>query len=109
MPTGTSTTWPGIAMSTAPNIDTDWYSYTFPSTISSANLVFSNNGDNTTKTVDLYRNRTSYYTYAGNIWTDAPTSGRAMLSTSNTSPGPGLELAQNVPNSFSQATTVCFA
>ena len=109
-PTGTSTTWPGIAMSAAPSVGTDWYSYTFPSTISSANLVFSNSGDNATKTVDLYRNQTGYYTYSTSNWSDTPpTSARAALASSATSAVPGLELAQNVPNPFDQATTIRFA
>ena len=48
-PTGTAptVTWPGIAMTKDCG---DWYSYTFPSTVSASNLLFN---DGTLKTADL--------------------------------------------------------
>jgi hypothetical protein len=49
LPTGTApvVTWPGVAMTKDCG---DWYSYTFPSTVSASNLVFN---DGTLKTADL--------------------------------------------------------
>jgi dextranase len=108
-PTGTSTNWPGIAMTAAPGVGAGWFGYTFPSNISSASLVFNNNGDNATKTADLSRNRTGYYNYATGTWTDTPPASREALASATSAPVAGLELAQNVPNPFDQATTIRFA
>jgi hypothetical protein len=49
LPTGTApvVTWPGVTMTKDCG---DWYSYTFPSTVSASNLVFN---DGTLKTADL--------------------------------------------------------
>jgi alpha-amylase len=50
-PAGTANTWPGVAM-TQECASENWYSYTFPSTVTSINVVF-NQGDNIKQTVDI--------------------------------------------------------
>jgi dextranase len=113
LPQNTSSTWPGVVMSAAPELGSSWYSYTFPAGTTSTNLVFDNNGDNATKTADLYRDKTGYYDYANGTWSDASTSATASArlaapttATTTTSVVPGLELSQNVPNPFAESTTI---
>lgn len=108
LPTGSSTNWPGYAMTPAPEVGTNWYGYTFNSGISSANLVFNNNGDNATKTRDLFADRTMYYDYATGNWSATPPSG-GRLATEETEERSGVSLAQNAPNPVTQATTIRFS
>jgi hypothetical protein len=62
LPTGAApvVAWPGVAMIKDCG---DWYSYTFPSTVSASNLIFN---DGTLKTVDL--TATAGIKYYGNGW-----------------------------------------
>jgi hypothetical protein len=62
LPTGTApvVAWPGVAMTKDCG---DWYSYTFPSTVSASNLIFN---DGTLKTADL--TATSGIRYYDNGW-----------------------------------------
>ncbi|GAB3307817.1 hypothetical protein GCM10027348_39190 [Hymenobacter tenuis] len=106
-PQNSSSLWPGLVMSPAPELGGDWYSYTFPQGTTSTNLVFNNNGDLASKTPDLYRDKTGYYNYATATWDNTPTSARPALGAAAPAPQiAGLELEQNVPNPFTASTTL---
>lgn len=62
VPTGTASTWPGIAMTKDCG---DWYVFTFPVGINASNLLF-NDGANSNKTIDL--NNVSGTKYYDNAW-----------------------------------------
>jgi dextranase len=112
-PQNTSSTWPGVVMTAAPELGSNWYSYTLPAGTTSTNLVFDNNGDNVTKTIDLYRDKTGYYDYTTGTWSNTLSSNTstsnarvASLAATAGSVVLGLELSQNVPNPFAGATTI---
>jgi hypothetical protein len=78
LPTGTApvVAWPGVAMT---NDCGDWYSYTFPSTVSASNLVFN---DGTLKTVDL--TATAGIKYFDSAWLAAEPINRCSATSSMT-------------------------
>lgn len=65
LPSGSlaASTWPGVNMTADA---TDWYKFTFPSTVTSSSLVFNDGGSN--KTVDLTRNKNGWY--SNGTWSD---------------------------------------
>ncbi len=69
--TATAVTWPGVAMT--PDCG-DWYSYTFPSTVSASSLIFN---DGTLKTGDL--NATAGVKYYDGGWLSSEPSGRCPV------------------------------
>jgi len=73
LPSGslTATTWPGLAMTADCS---GWFRYTFPSTVSSVNIVFNDGAGK--QTVDLLNvNTTKYY---DNGWLGAEPAGRCL-------------------------------
>jgi alpha-amylase len=60
-----ATTWPGVDMTAE---GTDWYKFTFPSNVTSSNLIFNGNGSTTNKTPDLTRNKNGWYD--NGVWYD---------------------------------------
>ena len=66
--TAPAVTWPGVAMTQDCG---DWYTYTFPSTVSASNLVFT---DGTLKTVDL--TATAGVKYYDSAWLTAEPANR---------------------------------
>ena len=78
--TGTATTvaWPGVAMTKDCG---DWYSYTFPSTVSASNLLF-NDGTLTLKTADL--TATAGIRYYDGAWLAGEPANRCPVQTTMT-------------------------
>ncbi|MCI9846541.1 starch-binding protein [Flavobacterium pectinovorum] len=89
--TAPAVTWPGVAMTQDCG---DWYSYTFPSTVSASNLIFN---DGTLKTADL--TATAGIKYYDSAWLSTEPVNRCPVVT------PDLTISQ-VGGTFSTGTTV---
>ncbi|PKB18915.1 starch-binding protein [Flavobacterium sp. 5] len=92
--TAPTLTWPGVAMTQDCG---DWYSYTFPSTVSTSNLVFT---DGTLKTVDL--TASAGIKYYDSAWLSAEPTNRCPVV------APDLTILQ-AGGTFTTGTTVSVA
>ncbi|GAA3944863.1 pullulanase-type alpha-1,6-glucosidase [Allohahella marinimesophila] len=66
-PTAATVDWPGVAMESLGN---DWYSYTLPSGVEAANIIFNNAGAGE-QTPDLYREGNGCYDFTAASWSDS--------------------------------------
>ncbi len=89
--TATAVTWPGTAMAQDCG---DWYTYTFPSTVSASNIIFT---DGTLKTADL--TATAGIRYYDSGWLNAEPANRCPI------PAPDLTILQT-GGTFSTGTAV---
>ncbi|OHD56951.1 MAG: hypothetical protein A2Y33_08295 [Spirochaetes bacterium GWF1_51_8] len=83
-----TTTWPGVAMIPAPQIGSNWYSFSFTGT--NTLLIFNN--DSSPQTADLSRNKTGYY-FTDNKWYDSNPEDLIPPTASIASPANGASLS----------------
>lgn len=98
VPTGAyaAVTWPGVAMTAVCN---GWYSFTFPSGLTSTSLIFN---DGTSQTADLSTTATRYYDGAWLTTTPVINAPKAIFTTSTTSGSTPLTVSFN-----GSGSTVC--